>query len=193
MMLENLKNKTVILGSQSPRRKQLLSGIGIEFEVEVRETDEYVDPSLSASEAVRQIALQKVKAFTDKSDCLVVCADTVVVSAAGGILGKPKTEAEAKQTLRNLSGHKHLVITAVALQWQGVIHSFVETTTVYFHHLDQDEIDYYVTHFSPLDKAGSYGIQEWIGLIGIEKIEGEYNNVVGLPTARLYQELKKLT
>ncbi|WP_343563527.1 Maf family protein [Sphingobacterium sp.] len=193
MMLENLKNKTVILGSQSPRRKQLLSGLGIEFEVEVRETDEYVDPSLSAPEAVRQIALQKVKAFTDKSDCLVVCADTVVVSAAGEILGKPKTEAEAKQTLRNLSGHKHLVITAVALQWQGVIHSFVETTTVYFHHLDQDEIDYYVTHFSPLDKAGSYGIQEWIGLIGIEKIEGEYNNVVGLPTARLYQELKKIT
>lgn len=193
MMLENLKNKTVILGSQSPRRKQLLSGLGIEFEVEVRETDEYVDPSLSAPEAVRQIALQKVKAFTDKSDCLVICADTVVVSAAGEILGKPRTEAEAKQTLRNLSGQKHLVITAVALQWRAVIHSFVETTTVYFHNLDQDEIDYYVTHFSPLDKAGSYGIQEWIGLIGIEKIEGEYNNVVGLPTARLYQELKKLT
>lgn len=193
MMLENLKNKTVILGSQSPRRKQLLSGLGIEFEVEVRETDEYVDPSLSAPEAVRQIALQKVKAFTDKSDCLVICADTVVVSAAGEILGKPRTEAEAKQTLRNLSGQKHLVITAVALQWRAVVHSFVETTSVYFHHLDQDEIDYYVTHFSPLDKAGSYGIQEWIGLIGIEKIEGEYNNVVGLPTARLYQELKKLT
>ncbi|MGE8381506.1 MAG: Maf family protein [Sphingobacterium sp.] len=192
MMLKNLKNKTVILGSQSPRRKQLLSGLGIEFEVEVRETDEYVDPSLSATEAVRQIALQKVKAFADKSDCLVICADTVVVSTAGEILGKPKTETEAMQTLENLSGRKHLVITAVATQWQGIVHSFVETTTVYFHVLDRDEIDYYVTNFSPLDKAGSYGIQEWIGLIGIEKIEGEYNNVVGLPTARLYQELKKL-
>lgn len=192
MMLENLKNKTVILGSQSPRRKQLLSGLGIEFEVEVRETDEYVDPNLSAIEAVRQIALQKVKAFVDKSDCLVICADTVVVSTAGEILGKPKTATEAMQTLENLSGKKHLVITAVATQWQGIVHSFVETTTVYFHVLDRDEIDYYVTNFSPLDKAGSYGIQEWIGLIGIEKIEGEYNNVVGLPTARLYQELKKL-
>ena len=192
-MLANLRDKTVILGSQSPRRKQLLSGLGIEFEVEVRETDEYVDPSLPAVEAVRQIALQKVKAFEDKSGGLIICADTVVVSATGEILGKPKTAAEAKQTLANLSGNKHLVITAVAIRWQGVVHSFVETTTVYFHALVQEEIDYYVTHFSPLDKAGSYGIQEWIGLIGIEKIEGEYNNVVGLPTARLYQELKKLT
>lgn len=193
MMLENLKNKTVILGSQSPRRKQLLSGLGITFEVEVRETDEYVDPSLSASEAVRQIALQKVQAFADKTDGLVICADTVVVSAVGEILGKPKNAAEAKQTLADLSGNKHVVITAVAIRWQGVVQSFVETTTVHFHVLDREEIDYYVTHFSPLDKAGSYGIQEWIGLIAIEKIEGEYNNVVGLPTARLYQELKKLT
>ncbi|PUV22286.1 MULTISPECIES: Maf family protein [Sphingobacterium] len=192
-MLENLKNKTVILGSQSPRRKQLLSGLGITFEVEVRETDEYVDPSLSASEAVRQIALQKVQAFADKTDGLVICADTVVVSAVGEILGKPKNAAEAKQTLADLSGNKHVVITAVAIRWQGVVQSFVETTTVHFHVLDREEIDYYVTHFSPLDKAGSYGIQEWIGLIAIEKIEGEYNNVVGLPTARLYQELKKLT
>lgn len=193
MMLENLKNKTVILGSQSPRRKQLLSGLGITFEVEVRETDEYVDPSLSASEAVRQIALQKLQAFADKTDGLVICADTVVVSAVGEILGKPKNAAEAKQTLADLSGNKHVVITAVAIRWQGVVQSFVETTTVHFHVLDREEIDYYVTHFSPLDKAGSYGIQEWIGLIAIEKIEGEYNNVVGLPTARLYQELKKLT
>lgn len=193
MMLENLKNKTVILGSQSPRRKQLLSGLGITFEVEVRETDEYVDPSLSASEAVRQIALQKVQAFADKTDGLVICADTVVVSAVGEILGKPKNAAEAKQTLADLSGNKHVVITAVAIRWQGVVQSFVETTTVHFHVLDREEIDYYVTRFSPLDKAGSYGIQEWIGLIAIEKIEGEYNNVVGLPTARLYQELKKLT
>lgn len=193
MMLENLKNKTVILGSQSLRRKQLLSGLGITFEVEVRETDEYVDPSLSASEAVRQIALQKIQAFADKTDGLVICADTVVVSAEGEILGKPKNAAEAKQTLADLSGNKHVVITAVAIRWHGVVQSFVETTTVYFHVLDREEIDYYVTHFSPLDKAGSYGIQEWIGLIAIEKIEGEYNNVVGLPTARLYQELKRLT
>jgi len=192
MMLENLKDKTIILGSQSPRRKQLLSGLGIEFEVEVRETEEYVDPSLSASEAVRQIALQKVKAFADKVDGLVICADTVVVSAAGEILGKPKTAAEATQTLAALSGNKHVVITAVAIRWEGVVHSFVETTTVYFHVLEQEEIDYYVSKFSPLDKAGSYGIQEWIGLIGIEKIEGDYNNVVGLPTARLYQALKSL-
>ena len=191
-MLKNLKNKTIILGSQSPRRKQLLAGLGLTFEVDVRETAEYVDPNLSAAEVVRQIAICKAEAFGDKDDCLVICADTIVVSDKGEILGKPKDEQEARATLTNLSGKKHLVLTAVAISWEGKISTFVETTTVYFYELDADEIDHYVTKFSPLDKAGSYGIQEWIGLIAVKKIEGEYNNVVGLPTAKLYQELKKL-
>ena len=191
-MLENLKNRTIILGSQSPRRKQLLAGLGLTFEVDVRETAEYVDPNLSAAEVVRQIAICKAEAFGDKDDCLVICADTIVVSDKGEILGKPKDEEEARATLTNLSGKKHLVLTAVAISWEGKISTFVETTTVYFYELDADEIDHYVTKFSPLDKAGSYGIQEWIGLIAVKKIEGEYNNVVGLPTAKLYQELKKL-
>lgn len=191
-MLKNLKNRTIILGSQSPRRKQLLAGLGLTFEVDVRETEEYVDPNLSAAEVVRQIAICKAEAFGHKDDCLVICADTIVVSDKGEILGKPKDEQEARATLTNLSGKKHLVLTAVAISWEGKISSFVETTTVYFYELDADEIDHYVTKFSPLDKAGSYGIQEWIGLIAVKKIEGEYNNVVGLPTAKLYQELKKL-
>ncbi|GAA0885514.1 MULTISPECIES: Maf family protein [Sphingobacterium] len=191
-MLKNLKNRTIILGSQSPRRKQLLAGLGLTFEVDVRETAEYVDPNLSAAEVVRQIAICKAEAFGDKDDCLVICADTIVVSDKGEILGKPKDEQEARATLTNLSGKKHLVLTAVAISWEGKISTFVETTTVYFYELDADEIDHYVTKFSPLDKAGSYGIQEWIGLIAVKKIEGEYNNVVGLPTAKLYQELKKL-
>jgi septum formation protein len=191
-MLKNLKNRTIILGSQSPRRKQLLAGLGLTFEVDVRETAEYVDPNLSAAEVVRQIAICKAEAFRDKDDCLVICADTIVVSDKGEILGKPKDELEAKATLTNLSGKKHLVLTAVAISWEGKISTFVETTTVYFYELDADEINHYVTKFSPLDKAGSYGIQEWIGLIAVKKIEGEYNNVVGLPTAKLYQELKKL-
>ncbi|WP_293939559.1 Maf family protein [Sphingobacterium sp. UBA5996] len=191
-MLENIKNSTVILGSQSPRRKQLLAGLGLTFEVEVRETAESVDPNLSAIEAVRQIAICKAEAFRDRVDCLIICADTVVVSDKGEILGKPKDAQEAITTLTNLSGKKHLVLTAVAILWKGKISTFVEKTTVYFYELNRDEIEYYVTKFAPLDKAGSYGIQEWIGLIAIEKIEGEYNNVVGLPTAKLYQELKKL-
>ncbi|MFA4980087.1 MAG: Maf family protein [Sphingobacterium sp.] len=191
-MLKNLKNRTIILGSQSPRRKQLLAGLGLTFEVDVRETAEYVDPNLSAAEVVRQIAICKAEAFGDKDDCLVICADTIVVSDKGEILGKPKDEQEARATLTNLSGKKHLVLTAVAISWEGKISTFVETTTVYFYELDANEIDHYVTKFSPLDKAGSYGIQEWIGLIAVKKIEGEYNNVVGLPTAKLYQELKKL-
>ncbi|WP_293956422.1 MULTISPECIES: Maf family protein [unclassified Sphingobacterium] len=191
-MLENIKNTTVILGSQSPRRKQLLAGLGLTFEVEVRETVEFVDPNLSAIEAVRQIAICKAEAFRNRVDCLIICADTVVVSDKGEILGKPKDKQEAIATLTNLSGKKHLVLTAVAILWKGKISTFVEKTTVYFYGLNLDEIEYYVTKFEPLDKAGSYGIQEWIGLIAIEKIEGEYNNVVGLPTAKLYQELKKL-
>jgi len=191
-MLKNLKNRTIILGSQSPRRKQLLAGLGLTFEVDVRETAEYVDPNLSAAEVVRQIAICKAEAFADKKDCLVICADTIVVSDKGEILGKPKDEQEARETLTNLSGQKHVVLTAVAISWEGKMSTFVETTTVYFYELELDEIDHYVTKFSPLDKAGSYGIQEWIGLIAIKKIEGEYNNVVGLPTAKLYQELKKL-
>ncbi len=191
-MLKNLKNRTIILGSQSPRRKQLLAGLGLTFEVDVRETEEYVDPNLSAAEVVRQIAICKAEAFADKKDCLVICADTIVVSDKGEILGKPKDEQEARETLTNLSGQKHVVLTAVAISWEGKMSTFVETTTVYFYELELDEIDHYVTQFSPLDKAGSYGIQEWIGLIAIKKIEGEYNNVVGLPTAKLYQELKKL-
>ncbi|MGJ1513584.1 Maf family protein [Sphingobacterium siyangense] len=191
-MLKNLKNRTIILGSQSPRRKQLLAGLGLTFEVDVRETEEYVDPNLSAAEVVRQIAICKAEAFGDKDDCLVICADTIVVSDKGEILGKPKDEQEARATLTNLSGKKHLVLTAVAISWESKISTFVETTTVYFYELDADEIDHYVTKFSPLDKAGSYGIQEWIGLIAVKKMEGEYNNVVGLPTAKLYQELKKL-
>ncbi len=191
-MLKNLKNRTIILGSQSPRRKQLLAGLGLTFEVDVRETAEYVDPNLSAAEVVRQIAICKAEAFADKKDCLVICADTIVVSDKGEILGKPKDEQEVRETLTNLSGQKHVVLTAVAISWEGKMSTFVETTTVYFYELELDEIDHYVTQFSPLDKAGSYGIQEWIGLIAIKKIEGEYNNVVGLPTAKLYQELKKL-
>lgn len=191
-MLENIKNTTVILGSQSPRRKQLLAGLGLTFEVEVRETVEFVDPNLSAIEAVRQIAICKAEAFRNRVDCLIICADTVVVSDKGEILGKPKDKQEAIATLTNLSAKKHLVLTAVAILWKGKISTFVEKTTVYFYELNLDEIEYYVTKFEPLDKAGSYGIQEWIGLIAIEKIEGEYNNVVGLPTAKLYQELKKL-
>lgn len=184
-MLKNLKNRTIILGSQSPRRKQLLAGLGLTFEVDVRETAEYVDPNLSAAEVVRQIAICKAEAFADKKDCLVICADTIVVSDKGEILGKPKDEQEARETLTNLSGQKHVVLTAVAISWEGKMSTFVETTTVYFYELELDEIDHYVTQFSPLDKAGSYGIQEWIGLIAIKKIEGEYNNVVGLPTAKL--------
>ncbi len=154
---------------------------------------EEIRSALSAEEAVRQIAIDKVSEFIpDHPKDLVICADTIVVTKSGTILGKPKSEEEARTTLMMLSGQSHLVMTAVSLLYRGEVNSFVETTEVFFYDLSDDEINYYVNTFKPLDKAGSYGIQEWIGRIAIKQIVGEYTNVVGLPTARLYQKLKAL-
>lgn len=192
-MLDNLKDIRIILGSQSPRRKALLQDLGIDFDVEVRETSEDVRTGLSAEDVVREIAIDKVSQFTtDHGNDLVICADTIVVTKTGKILGKPTSEEEAITVLTALSGTSHLVMTGVALLYKGEIKNFVEKTMVYFYPLSRTEIVYYVSAFQPFDKAGSYGIQEWIGRAAIKRIDGEYSNVVGLPTARLYQELKNL-
>jgi len=193
MVLNLLKDIKVLLGSQSPRRTELLSKMGIGHEVVVIPTDESFDASLTPEEIVNHIALNKLKAFEGGvyADYLVITADTIVVHE-GAILGKPKDKEEAFDTLKALQGKSHLVMSSVALLWNGVVHSFVETTEVVLVSLSDAEIAYYVDNFKPLDKAGSYGIQEWIGLVGIESIHGSYENVVGLPTARLYQKLKGL-
>lgn len=193
MPINTLKDIPIILGSQSPRRKELLQKMGFDFQVIVKETDEHFDEQQSPQEIVKHIAVNKILGFDSISfhDALVITADTVVV-CRGNILGKPRDEKEAFQMLNQLQGDSHTVLTAVALQYQGKLHSFVEETRVAFYPLSEQEILFYLENYRPFDKAGSYGIQEWIGFIGIKSITGSYENVVGLPTARLYQEMKKL-
>lgn len=189
----NLENRQIILGSQSPRRSQLLSELGLKFEVVVRETEEVVDEQLKPNEVVKSIAAKKAEAFrNDFVGALVITADTIVVTSKQEILGKPKNKPEAFEVLKMLSGNIHEVITAVCILQNEKLITFSESTEVEFYPLSDEEINFYIDKCEPLDKAGSYGIQEWIGRIGIKSIKGEYTNVVGLPTARLYQELKKL-
>lgn len=189
----NLENRQIILGSQSPRRSQLLSELGLKFEVVVRETDEVVDELLKPIAVVKAIATKKAEAFlNDFEGAVIITADTIVVTSDQKILGKPKSKAEAFHVLKMLSGDIHEVITAVCILEDEKLITFSESTEVEFYPLSDDEINFYIEKYKPFDKAGSYGIQEWIGRIGIKSIKGEYTNVVGLPTARLYQELKKL-
>jgi septum formation protein len=189
----NLENRQIILGSQSPRRSQLLSELGLKFEVIVRETDEVVDAQLKPRDVAHAIAEKKAEAFLHDFDAaLIITADTIVVTSEQKILGKPKGKEEAFQVLKMLSGNIHEVITAVCILDDNKLMTFSESTEVEFYPLSDEEINFYIDKCEPMDKAGSYGIQEWIGRIGIKSIKGEYTNVVGLPTARLYQELKKL-
>lgn len=184
----------IILGSQSPRRKELLHAIGLDFSVEVKNVEETFPDDLPADQVAEYVALKKLEAFTTDAykDALVITADTVVVDHTGVVLGKPTHLEEAKETLRQLSGRVHQVFTGVGILFQGKISSFTSKTEVLFEDFTPEEIDYYINEYKPLDKAGSYGIQEWIGRIGVKELKGTYENVMGLPTSRLYQELKKI-
>ena len=186
----NLKYR-LILGSKSPRRQELLGSLDFPFRVEVRSVDETFPPNLPVEKLAEFIAKKKAEAFTDlKRDELVITSDTVVV-CNGIALAKPANAEEAKGMLRMLSGKTHQVITGVCLKTPEDQRSFSETTHVQFDELSEEEIDYYIEKYRPFDKAGSYGIQEWIGMIGIKGIEGDYYNVMGLPLNRLYRELKQ--
>jgi len=181
--------KSIILASQSPRRKELLALLDLEFAVEVREVDEMFPDSLEVAKVAEYLAKLKASAFTDITDeQLIITADTVVV-LDNQILGKPKNKAEATSMLQSLSNRSHQVITGVCIQSSDKTISFSNTTKVYFKELTASEIDYYIENYQPFDKAGSYGIQEWIGAIGITKIEGSYFNVVGLPIQELNERL----
>lgn len=194
LLSEILKGTRIILGSQSPRRKELLASLDLDFEVLVREIDEYVPASVSSENAAEYIALEKIKAFPvgEFGEDVVITADTVVVDRQDCVLGKPKNIEEARTVLTNLSGAIHWVYTGVAIAYEGRISSFTARTVVHFKALDLEEINYYLDKYQPYDKAGAYGIQEWIGRIGVDAIEGSFENVVGLPTSRLYEELKNM-
>ena len=178
-------NKKIILASASPRRAEILKMAGIEFDVRASNIEEIVNPKLTPLEIVKDIAAQKTLAIHNPNDeSITLGADTIVV-LEGHILGKPKNLEEAKLTLRKLSERVHEVITGVAIFKGEEKHVFAESTKVYFNHLSDEQIDYYIKNDRPLDKAGSYAIQEYIGAVGIEKIDGDYYNVVGLPIQRL--------
>ncbi|WP_395627163.1 Maf family nucleotide pyrophosphatase [Daejeonella sp.] len=188
-----LKNTSpIILASKSPRRQELLHLMGIDFKVVLRDVDESYPAGLSPSEIAVYIAEKKAKAFDEVIDNEIVITADTIVSLDGKILGKPQDDAHAFEILSDLSGKRHEVITAVSLLKNHKLISFYEISEVFFKTLSAEQIKHYISTYSPMDKAGAYGIQEWIGLVAVEKINGSYSNIVGLPTQRLYEELCKL-
>lgn len=193
-MLDNLKKYHIILASNSPRRHELMKGLGVDFEVKtLRNIDESFPDDLRANDVAQFIAERKADAYASivHDNDLIITADTVVV-LEDKILGKPHSRDEAIQMLRALSGKTHHVVTGVCLLTVNDRKVFKSITNVQFAQLSEDEITYYVDTYSPYDKAGAYGVQEWIGYIGVENIEGSYYNVMGLPIQKLYKELKRL-
>lgn len=191
-MLSNLKEYHIILASKSPRRQELLRGMGVDFEILTKETPENYPSDLPLDEVPKYLSLQKSLAFDDNelpADYLLITSDTVVI-CEGEILGKPKDREDASRMLELLSGKTHHVVTGVTVRSAEKTKSFAVRSNVTFAELEQDEIDYYIEHCKPYDKAGAYGIQEWIGYVGISGLEGSFYNVMGLPTRKLYQCLK---
>lgn len=193
-MLDNLKNYRIVLASNSPRRKELLAGLGLEYVTRVLpDVDESFPRELEGGDIPAYIAREKADSYrpTLAEDELLITADTIVW-LDGEVLGKPADRADALRMLRRLSGQAHEVYTGVCLtttRWQR---SFTSRTEVRFSTLDEEEITWYVDHYRPFDKAGAYGVQEWIGYVGVEHIAGSYFNIMGLPVQRLYRELKKM-
>lgn len=194
MLLDNLKKYKVILASNSPRRKELLAGLGVDYEVRtLPDVDESYPDTLQGAEIPLYIAKEKADAYREMMQPgeLMITADTIVW-LDGRVLGKPQDREDAMQMLRDMSGQIHEVFTGVCItttEWQR---SFAADTEVRFSELSEEEIAYYVDKFQPMDKAGAYGVQEWIGYIGVENISGSYYNIMGLPVQRLYRELLNL-
>ena len=193
-MLDNLKKYKVILASNSPRRKELLAGLGVDYEVRtLPDVDESYPDTLQGADIPLYIAKEKADAYRNmlQPGELMITADTIVW-LDGRVLGNPKDREDALCMLRDMSGRTHEVFTGVCItttEWQR---SFAAQTEVRFAELSEEEITYYVDKFQPMDKAGAYGVQEWIGFIGVENISGSYYNIMGLPVQRLYKELVKV-
>lgn len=191
MLLHKLKKYNVILASASPRRHELIKGLGIDFTYEkIQDDDESFDASMEVEIVPEYIAKKKSlglgRNLVEKE--LLITADTMVL-CDGEIMGKPLNREDAVLMLRKLSGNKHIVLTGVCLRTSDSCKTFTAKTDVWFKELSDEEINYYINNYAPYDKAGSYGAQEWIGYIAISKIEGSYFNVMGLPVHRLYTEL----
>lgn len=191
-MLKKFKNYNFILGSNSPRRKEILKEIGLDFSVYPSNIEENFNEDIKLKDVPVFLAEKKANAIKNKlkENDILITADTTVIHNKE-LLSKPENTLEAKEMLNKLSGKSHKVITGVCLLSKNKKCTFSCETIVTFNNLEIKEIEFYINKFKPFDKAGSYGIQEWIGLIGIEKIEGSYTNVVGLPASMLYTKLKK--
>lgn len=189
--MDFIKGKKLVLASKSPRRRELLSQISTNIEIRIQEVDEVYPSEIPVYEVAKFLSQLKSKALFDslQDNELIITADTLVI-LNNKILGKPKDSEEAFQMLRNLSGKKHDVVSACTLLDRNKEFSFSVITEVYFKELSDEMIEFYITNFKPFDKAGSYGIQEWIGMVGIERINGSYYNVMGLPVSELCEKLK---
>ena len=193
MILINLQDKNIILASQSPRRYELLKSLDIKFKTFViKGINESFPTNIKLENIAVFLAKQKANEYSEQIDknTIIITADTIV-KYKNNILNKPKNRGEAIEMLKKLSGSKHKVITGVCLSSKSKQKCFKSSTKVYFNKLNVKEIEYYIDKYKPFDKAGSYGIQEWIGFIGISKIKGSFYNVMGLPVQKLYKELQK--
>jgi len=193
MLSQKLKNKHIILASGSPRRQYFLKELGLDFEIRLKEVDEVYPTTLKGNQITDFLSKLKAKPFKKelKENDILITADTIVWLENKAI-GKPKDLEHAKEMLSNLSGKTHEVISSICITTKSKQITINDSTLVKMKKLSKQEIDYYINNFSPLDKAGSYGIQEWFGYIAIEKIEGSYFNVMGFPTHKFYQEIMKL-
>ena len=192
--MDNLKKHKVILASNSPRRKELLAGLGVDYEVRtLPDVDESYPDTLQGADIPLYIAKEKADAYVAMMQPgeLMITADTIVW-LDGKVLGKPRDREDALQMLRTMSGRTHEVFTGVCITTTDWQRSFTAQTEVRFATLSEEEIAYYVDNFQPMDKAGAYGVQEWIGFIGVENISGSYYNIMGLPVQKLYRELLKV-
>lgn len=193
MLLNDLKNHKVILASQSPRRRELLAGMGVEFEVMKTDVEETYDPSWSPEEIVMHLSKLKLSPIDMSqypSNTIFITCDTIVV-VDGQIIGKPKDEADAKRMLRMLSGNTHTVYSGLTVATPQKQLTNYRSTDVVFETLSDEMIQYYIDTYKPFDKAGSYGVQEWIGRVGIREVRGSFYNVMGLPTRLLWQMLEQ--
>ena len=190
-MFKNIQHKSIILASQSPRRRYLLSDLGINFKVETKSIKEDFPSDMDRLKIAEYLAIKKASVFSPRENEIIIAADTVVIHK-NNVLNKPKNKEDAKRILTRLSNTNHEVITGVCLYQKNKKISFSERTSVNFRRLTNSEIDFYVENHKTDDKSGAYGIQDWIGKIGIESIEGCYYNAMGLPLSTLYNYLLKL-
>lgn len=191
-MLENLNDKKIILASKSPRRQELLKGLGLTFEVRTKDIEETYAADLRAEDVPVFLSEKKANEFLHelKSGDIIITSDTIVIHQ-GKILEKPQSKEEAHEMLRRLADSEHVVVTGVCIQSLEKKVVFSDLTLVEFSALTDEEIDFYIENYKPFDKAGSYGAQDWIGFVAIKKLTGSYFNVMGLPVHRVYAELKK--